>query len=301
MNILVTGGSGFLGKHLCRALQTAGHEITSLDLRENSEFKTILADVRDLERMRQEIKQFDLVFHLASLIEAGESVENPHLYFENNITGTLNVLVAMQENGIKQFIFSSSAAVYGEPLSVPITEDSRTLPINPYGVTKLAMEGMLASFVKSFGFSGVALRYFNLYGPEEHHQPETHAIPRFIEQIKNGDEVTVWGDGGHVRDFLYIDDVVSAHLKALDLLQRSKPNYYYCNLSTGNGNSVMEIIKLLEEIMNKTANIKHFPDRPGDPRALIADPSKALELLGWKAEIGIKAGLSKTVDYFLKL
>lgn len=300
MKILVTGGAGFLGTHLCRALAAAGHQVTVLDLRVNPEFPTIEADIRDRERMKAEIKDFEAVFHLAALIEAGESVKYPQQFVDTNVTGSLNVMEAMRENGITTFIFSSTAAVYGEPEKVPIDEDDRTIPINPYGVTKLSMEGLLSSYVASHGFTGVALRYFNLYGPEENHQPETHAIPRFIAQIRNGEEVTVWGSGEHQRDYIHINDIVSAHLKALDLAQREPNKYHYFNLSTEKPTSVIEVVRMIERFVGQPANVKHFPPRPGDPLVLVANASKAHAQLEWQAEVNLEAGLQETVEWFLE-
>lgn len=296
--VIVTGGAGFLGRHLCRALDKAGYQVKVIDLVENQEFPSVQADVRDVERMLGEITQAQAVFHLASLIEAGESVEKPAHYIDYNVAGTLSVLEAMQANNISTFLFSSSAAIYGEPMRVPIKEDDRTLPINPYGMTKLAMEGFLSSFVANHGFTGVALRYFNLYGPEEHHQPETHAIPRFINQIENEEEVTVWGDGHHQRDFVYIDDVVEAHLLALDYALSNREQYHYCNLSTQKAISVLEIIQKLEKLMGRKAKIKHHSPRPGDPLVLVADASKAHEMLGWQAKTDFDEGLRQTVEYY---
>ena len=300
MKIIVTGGSGFLGHHLIRALVKAEHEVKNIDLKINPEFPTVIADVRDTGKMLKEISGAQAVFHLASLIEAGESVEKPARYIDYNVNGTLSVLEAMRANGIKTFIFSSSAAIYGEPKRVPIKEDDRTLPINPYGMTKLAMEALLSSYVKAYGFTGIALRYFNLYGPEEHHEPETHAMPRFIKQIYEGQEVTVWGDGKHLRDYVYIDDIVRAHLLALDLAQKEPQRYHYFNLSTEKPASVLEIAALVEETMNKKAHIKHFPERPGDPRVLYASAQKAKEVLGWQAQVSLEEGVRKTVEYFMK-
>ncbi len=299
MNILVTGGAGFLGHHLCRALHAKGHTVEVIDLKENKEFNTHIADVRDAELMKSIIKGFDVVFHLASLIEAGESVKEPQRFVDYNITGTVSVLEAMRLNGVKTFIFSSSAAVYGEPERSPIEEDDRTIPINPYGMTKLAMEGLLRSYVESFGFTGVALRYFNLYGPGENHEPETHAIPRFIKQIYEGEEVTVWGNGEHQRDFIHIDDIVSAHIQSIDLVGREPNKYHYFNLSTQQPTSVIDAIHLVEQAVGKTANIKYFPARPGDPLVLVANASKAERELGWKAEVDLPTGISNTVDYFI--
>ncbi len=300
MKIIVTGGSGFLGHHLIQALVKAGHEVKNIDLKANPEFPTVIADVRNTDKMLKEISEAQVVFHLASLIEAGESVEKPTRYIDYNVNGTLSILEAMRVNGIKTFIFSSSAAIYGEPKSVPIKEDDRALPINPYGMTKLAMEGLLSSYVKAHGFTGIALRYFNLYGPEEHHEPETHAMPRFIKQIYEGQEVTVWGDGKHLRDYVYIDDIVRAHLLALDLAKKEPQKYHYFNLSTEKPASVLEIVNLIEKTIGKKAKIKHFPERPGDPRVLYASAQKAKEVLGWQAQVSLEEGVRKTVEYFVK-
>lgn len=298
MRIIVTGGAGFLGRHLCRALDQAGHKIKIIDLKPNPEFETQVADVRDEESMKKLIVDAEAVFHLASLIEAGESVQKPKKYFDYNVMGTLSVLEAMRSNGLKTLLFSSSAAIYGEPESVPITEDDRTLPINPYGATKLAMESLLCSYVEAHAFTGVALRYFNLYGPEEHHLPETHAIPRFIKQIYEGQIVTVWGDGQHLRDFVYIDDIVEAHLKALDLVAAEPNQYHYMNLSTERPHSVLAVIETIADSMDKKASIKHHDPRSGDPLKLYADATKAKQVLKWEAQTSLEQGLQKTVNYF---
>ncbi len=299
MKIIVTGGTGFLGHHLIRALVKAGHQVKNIDLKPSPIYPTVVADVRDQARMLKEIIDADVVFHLASLIEAGESVKKPARYLDFNINGTLSVLEAMRQNGLKTFIFSSSAAIYGEPQNIPIKEDDRTLPISPYGATKLAMEALLNTYVKAHGFSGIALRYFNLYGPEEHHQPETHAIPRFIKQIHQGELVTIWGDGGHLRDYVYIDDIVAAHLEALSLAQKQPTQYHYFNLSTEKPASVMELVNLIETALGQSAKIKHFPDRPGDPRVLYASAEKARQALHWQAQVSLEAGIKRTVDYFI--
>ncbi|MBP9699668.1 UDP-glucose 4-epimerase [Candidatus Woesebacteria bacterium] len=297
MNILVTGGSGFLGSHLCRSLQEHGHTVRVLDRHINPEFETIQGDVGDQATVSKALQGIEAVFHLASSIEAGESVLKPYEYTQNNVLGTVVLLEEMRKTGVKQFIFSSSAAIYGEPLRVPIFEDDRTMPINPYGMTKLAMEGLASSYSYSHGFTCVALRYFNLYGPGENHQPETHAIPRFISQIRKGEEVTVWGTGEHQRDFVYISDIVSAHLKALSLEQGK---YHYFNLSGKNATKVSDVIKLLEKHLNTPARIKNFPPRPGDPLLLFADSSKAKELLQWESEVSLEDGIKITVDWFLQ-
>lgn len=298
--IIVTGGSGFLGRHLLRALVKEGYQVKNIDLRVNPEFETVVADVRDKEKMLAEIKDADLVFHLASLIEAGESVKEPQKYIDYNLDGTLNILEAMRINGVGAMAFSSSAAVYGEPLRVPIEEDDRTMPINPYGMTKLAMEALLSSYVNSHGITGIALRYFNLYGPEEHHEPESHALPRFIKQIYNDQEVTVWGSGEHQRDYIHVRDIVDAHLKAITLAETQPNKYHYFNISTEKPASVAEIVGLIEDALGKKALIKNFPPRPGDPLLLFAKASKAREQLGWTSQVELKDGIKEMVEYFVK-
>lgn len=295
MKILVTGGSGFLGRHLCRALRSERHDVKVLDFKPNAEFETLLGDVRDEKLTAQALNGVEAVFHLASYIEAGESVVAPYKYAENNILGTIVLMEKMREMGIKKLIFSSSAAVYGEPIRVPIFEDDRTLPINPYGMTKLAMEALASSYVASFGFTCAALRYFNLYGPGENHDPETHAIPRFITQIEKGEEVTVWGSGEHKRDYVYIADIVEAHIKALSL---PVGKFHYMNLSGKNATSTLELVTMLGELMGKKPNITNQAARPGDPILLFADGSKAKKELGWESNTDLRRGLEETVKWF---
>lgn len=307
MKIIVTGGSGFLGTHMIRALQIAGHEIKNIDIRpsRDTNVNTVIANILDLKKMKQEIRDADCVFHFAGLIEAGESVKFPQKFVDTNITGTVNVLEAMRLNGVKTIIFSSSAAVYGEPQNIPIKEDDRTIPINPYGMTKLAMEGLISSYVLAHKMTGVALRYFNLYGPEEHHEPESHAMPRFIKQIFEDQEVTVYGSGEHKRDYIHVRDIVDAHIKALDFAVKNQEKYHYFNLSTEKPSTVLEIAHQVEKSMQqqfpgKKAQIKHLSERPGDPLVLYASAQKAREVLGWQAQVDIKDGINETVEYFLK-
>ncbi len=298
--IIVTGGSGFLGRHLCRTLVQQGYSVKNIDLRDNPEVPTVIADIRDRDLMMNEIKDAEVVFHLAALIEAGESVKFPQSFVDSNISGSVSILEAMKKNQIDTLIFSSSAAIYGEPVKTPIQEDDRTIPINPYGMTKLAMEGLLSSYVASYGMTGIALRYFNLYGPGEAHKPETHAIPRFVRQMYLNQEVTVWGQGEHQRDFIHITDVVAAHINALKLAEDQPNKYHYFNLSAEEPTSVAQVIELLEEVMQKKALIKHFPNRPGDPLLLFADATKAHQILNWQAQIPLKKGLIETVEYLIE-
>ncbi len=296
MHILITGGSGFLGTHLCRALAKEGHVIRVLDLRVNSEFETIVGDVKSQNDVSQALVGIDAVYHLASYIEAGESVKEPYKFTENNVLGTIILLEEMRKANIKKFFFSSSAAVYGEPIRVPIFEDDRTMPINPYGMTKLAMEALASSYASSFGFTCVALRYFNLYGPGERHVPETHAIPRFVSQVYKGESVTVWGSGEHQRDYIFVLDIVDAHVRCLRF---EEPGYVYMNLSGKNATKVIDVIKSIASIMGREAHIVNYDARPGDPLLLFADGSKAKQLLGWEAQTDLMTGLKVTIDDLL--
>lgn len=302
MKIIVTGGSGFLGTHMIRSLLAEGHEVKNIDIRpaKDANVETVIADILDTQKMKEEIKDADAVLHFAGLIEAGESVKYPQRFVDVNISGTVSVLEAMRENNIRTILFSSSAAVYGEPQNIPIQEDDRTIPINPYGMTKLAMEGLISSYVQAHGMTGVALRYFNLYGPEEHHEPESHAMPRFIKQIYEGQEVTVYGNGQHQRDYIHVKDIVDGHTKALEYALANQGEYHYFNLSTEKPATVLEIAQAVETALNKKANITHLPERPGDPLVLYASAQKAKELLGWEAQISLEEGVRETAEYFVE-
>ena len=306
MKIIVTGGSGFLGTHMIRALQTAGHEVTNIDIRpsKDPQVTTVIADIQDTQKMKTALAGADCVFHFAGLIEAGESVKNPQAFVDVNISGTVSILEAMRENNVKLILFSSSAAVYGEPKKIPITEDDPTMPVNPYGMTKLAMEGLISSYVQAHKFTGVALRYFNLYGPEEHHEPESHAMPRFIKQIYEGKPVTVYGSGKHQRDYVHVRDIVDAHIKALAYAVTNQEKYHYFNLSTQKPSTVLEIAHsvttaLADLGIESKSSITHLPERPGDPLVLYADATKAQKLLGWEAKVSLETGIKQTVAYFV--
>ncbi len=295
MNILVTGGAGFLGTHLTATLRKSGHVVRVLDHNQTTDPNSIVGDVCDPDTVKRALDGIETVFHLAAHIEAGESVKEPYEYTRNNVLGFVVLLEEMRKANITSCIFSSSAAVYGEPVRVPIFEDDRTMPINPYGMTKLAMEGLASSYSYAHGFTCVALRYFNLYGPGENHEPETHAIPRFINQISKGEEVTLWGEGDNQRDFVHVSDIVQAHIKALEL---EKGKYHYFNVSGKNATKVIDVITMIEKLLGKTATIKKYPPRLGDPMLLFADSTKAKEQLNWEAQIELPYGLAETVEWF---
>ncbi|MGD2131565.1 MAG: UDP-glucose 4-epimerase GalE [Maricaulaceae bacterium] len=309
MKVMVTGGAGYVGSHACKALAAGGHDVVVFDNldRGHREFvqwgELIEGDLCDgpaiaaaLERVRP-----DAVIHFAALAYVGESVENPSLYYRNNVVGTLNLLEAMRAAGVNKLVFSSTCATYGEPESVPISEDHPQAPINPYGASKLMVERILKDYDNAHGVRSVALRYFNAAGadPEgqigEWHEPETHLIPLAIDAaIHNPTAIKVFGtdyptpDGTAIRDYIHVVDLADAHVRALDYLNAGGRTDAF-NLGTGTGTSVMEILNAVEEVSGVRLKPQLGPRRAGDPPRLVAEASKAKSALGWtpaRSDIG---------------
>lgn len=294
--ILVTGGAGFLGSHLCKNLERSGYGVRVFDLKPSNDQETILGDLRDPEspQLREALQGVNAVIHLAGFIEAGESYREPRKYVQNNILGSFNLLEAMRETQVKKLIFSSSAGVYGEPDSIPIPESAATHPINTYGATKAAVEALMSSYAHNYDLSAVALRYFNLYGPGENHIPETHLVPRFIYMMKKDMDLTVWGNGSQVRDYVHVEDVAAAHILALN----QGKGFQAINLSSGSGKSVNDMIYLISDALKVDPRVSYLPERPGDPKVLEADTKKAEQILGWKVTKSLEDGIRETVKYF---
>jgi len=308
MKILVTGGCGFIGSVTVRNLKNLGHDVVVYDnlskghrsaLPEDINF--IEGELSDKEKIKEVLKEFGIesVIHFAAYIEAGESMHKPAKYFENNVINTLILLEAMLEVGVKKIVFSSSAAVYGTPKEVPIDEDAELKPESPYGETKLLMEYLLKEFVDNYGFKAVALRYFNAAGAShdcgEDHHPETHIIPRFINAGLKGEDITIFGDGSHRRDYVHIEDLAKAHILAVKWLEEEEGRrvggfFEYFNLGTGKMYTNLEITKKILELITKKTNresgskIVHLDTRPGDPQDLLASNNRAKEHLGWIQE-----------------
>src|SRR3989344_2341475 len=224
MKIFVTGGAGFIGSHVSKLLLDQGHQVTVLDNLSHGSKATldprstfIEADLQNQKRLEEVLPGHEAVIHMASLIEVGESVKKPVEFVENNVVGTIKLLEAMKNTGVKKIIFSSSACVYGTPLKLPITEnDPLGFQENPYGITKIAMEQFCQVYHNLYGFDVTILRYFNPYGPGELHNPETHAIPNFIKAVLNKEAIPLYWNGSQTRDFIYIDDLASAHILPLN-------------------------------------------------------------------------------------
>ncbi len=302
--ILICGGAGYIGSHMAKRFRqegiahaifdnlerghraaTRGSELIEGDLRNPADIESVLASGR-----------FTSVMHFAAYIEVGESVQDPAKFWQNNVSAVWNLLEGCRSHGIDQFIFSSTAAVYGEPQTVPIPEDHPKNPANPYGETKLAVERMLAAYDRAYGIKSVALRYFNACGadPEgelgEAHEPETHLIPRILLAAAGAaDAVTIFGDdyptpdGTCIRDYVHVCDLADAHLRALRRLE-SEGKSDQLNLGSGHGFSVREVIDAVRTATGKDFEVRLGPRREGDPARLVADSSRARSELGWQPQ-----------------
>lgn len=302
--ILVTGGLGFVGSHFVWAAVAAGREVFVLDDGSGGEpapmpDKGVIAckgDIGDAALVENicEGNRISQMVHFAGKIQVGESVQKPQLYFDVNVARALRLLDTARTWGVHQVVFSSTAAVYGEPETVPIPETARTKPVNPYGDTKLAFERALDAYGHAYGLRWAALRYFNAAGAHpngrlcERHEPETHLIPLVVDAgLGRRPPVTLFGqdyptrDGTCLRDYVHVMDLADAHLRALDLLEEGKP-VGALNLGTGNGQTVKEVVAAASEVLGKPVPATFGPRRAGDPSALVADPRRAEDVLGWR-------------------
>lgn len=299
--VLVTGGAGYIGSHACKGLAKAGYLPITYDNLEAGHRQAVrwgpleVGDTRDRARLGEVINQYKpaAVMHFAAHIAVGESVVNPAKYYDNNIHGSLSLLQAMTENGIDQIVFSSTAAVYGEPKSPKINEQHSKHPISPYGFSKYAVEVMLADFAAAHGLRSVALRYFNAAGADpdgetgEAHDPETHLIPIVLEAAAGQrSHVSIFGDnyatpdGTCIRDYIHVCDLVDAHIEALRYMAET-PGASAFNLGNGNGFSVREIIDTARQVTGNPIAAEVSPARAGDSAILVADISQATKMLGW--------------------
>lgn len=302
-HILVAGGAGYIGSHTVKELQNQGNEITVFDNliyghKEAVSCSLVAGDLlnkTEVEKIFQKNK-FDAVIHFAAYSQAGESMENPAKYFENNIQGGLNLLEEMRKNDVKHIIFSSTAAVYGFPKNLPVKETDEYKPSSVYGESKLAFERILKWYDEIFGIKSVCLRYFNACGASldgsigEDHKPETHIIPIAMQAaLGQRKSFNIFGndyntpDGTCIRDYIHVLDLAFAHIKALDYLSRENMRNTF-NLGTGRGYSNKEIIDMVKKIAGVDFPVIIGPRRPGDPDAVYADSSKAKSQLNWEAK-----------------
>ncbi|MCQ2754056.1 MAG: UDP-glucose 4-epimerase GalE [bacterium] len=308
--ILVTGGAGYIGSHCVMALLEGGYDVIIFDNLSTGHIETVenlkkygnvtfyqgdLLDKSSLDNVLSN-KNIDAVIHFAAFSQVGESVKNPEKYYINNVCGTINLLSAMLKNNIKKIVFSSTAATYGEPQYIPIDENHPQNPINPYGQTKLMIEHIMDDYDKAYGLKSVRLRYFNVAGADsnsrigEWHNPETHLIPNILKStFNNGKTFEMYGDdydtkdGTCVRDYINIEDLAKAHILALKYLENGGETNFF-NLGTKDGNSVKEVFSMCEKVTGQKIPVKQMPRRAGDPASLVANNSKAKNILNWMPE-----------------
>lgn len=300
-SVLVTGGAGYVGSHACKALAQRGYQPIVYDNLVYGHEEAVrwgpleVGDIADRATLDSAIARHrpQALMHFAAYTYVGESVADPGKYYRNNVAGTLSLLEAMRDHGIDRLVFSSTAATYGTPDSVPIGEDAAKSPINPYGQSKLTAERMIADFAVAHGLRAAALRYFNAAGADpdgeigELHDPESHLIPLAMQAVTGGGPpLTLFGDdyptpdGTCIRDYVHVTDLADAHVRALDWLETDSGAHAF-NLGTGRGQSVRQVIDAVEQVAGKAVPHSIGPRRAGDPAELVSDPSKAMRHLGW--------------------
>lgn len=319
--ILITGGAGYIGSHFALAMLEKGEDIVIFDslelghsetietLKKYGQVQFIQGNLKNLEEIRGAFlkHKIDAVVHFAAYSLVAESVKNPQKYYYNNVYGTLNLLNAMLEFGVKKIVFSSTAATYGEPDYVPIDENHFQKPINAYGNSKLMVEKILDDYDRAYGLKSVRLRYFNVAGADsqarigELHNPETHLIPNVLKADDNqsfkmfGDDYDTV-DGTCVRDYINVEDLADAHIKALEYLKNGG-NTDFFNLGTNDGNSVKEVFAACENVTGRNIPLEVCPRRDGDPAKLVADNKKAREILKWEPKKTLEDSI-KTANNF---
>ena len=302
---LVTGGAGFIGSHLVEALLARGQRVRVLDdfssgrrefLPRHAELEVITGDIRDPEAVRRALAGVEVVFHQAALRSVPRSVEDPWAYHDVNATGTMRLLLAAREAGIRRVVFASSSSVYGNQLVLPLHEALRPVPISPYGASKLIGEHYGANFSLHYGLETVSLRYFNVFGPRQDPTSEYAAVvARFILAARQGQPLEVHGDGQQTRDFTYVSNVVDANLVAAEA---SGVGGEVFNIACGQQLSILDIARGLEKVLGRPLATRHTPPRAGDVRDTLADVSKARERLGYRPRVGFPEGLRRTVAAF---
>lgn len=326
--ILVTGGAGYIGSHTTIALLNAGYDVVifdNLELGHSEIIETLkniqtkgrvvnfiqgdLKNLNDIKSVFERHKDIQAVVHFAAYSQVGESVKNPQKYYYNNVFGTLNLLNAMMEFDVKNIVFSSTAATYGNAVYTPIDEKHPQIPINPYGKSKLMIENIMDDYDKAYGLKSVRLRYFNVAGADsstrvgEWHNPETHLIPNILKSTFSGGKTfEMYGqdydtkDGTCVRDYINVEDLADAHVLALKYLENGGITNFF-NLGTQEGNSVREVFASCERVTEKNIPVKEMPRRDGDPAILVADNKKAKELLKWSPERTLEHSIKTAFDW----
>src|SRR5438477_853976 len=315
--VLVVGGAGYIGSHAAHTLRRRGYDVIIYDNlstghRELAEgFELIIGDISDSPTLAKALRRCDSVMHFAAHAYVGESVANPRKYFHNNVTAALSLLDSVMQSRVRKFIFSSTCAVYGNPVKVPIAEDNPRQPLNPYGATKLAFENALEAYSTAYGLKYVSFRYFNAAGAEddgsigEMHEPESHLIPIIFEAIQGKRAaLTIYGDdyptadGTCIRDYIHVNNFAGAHVLGVEYLAKGESKAM--NLGTGLGYSVHEVIASVERVTGRKVPTHIGRRRPGDPAELVADPTLAEKLLNWKAKRSLDQIISSAWNWAQK-
>ncbi|RAP52299.1 MAG: UDP-glucose 4-epimerase GalE [Methanosphaera sp. rholeuAM130] len=299
--ILIVGGAGYIGAHVNKLLNESGFETVILDNLSHGHKEAVQwgqlceCDIKDIDSIDEIFNNYDIqaVMHFSSFIEVGESVQNPMKYYQNNVVNTLNLLNVMIKHDVKKFIFSSTCATYGVPQKIPLTEDHPQNPINPYGWTKLMVERILKDYDVAYGLKSIILRYFNASGADESgligedHSPESHLIPLILDAaIAKREDIKIYGtdydtpDGTCIRDYIHVNDLADAHIKALEYLNTNNTSNEF-NLGNGKGFSVRQVIDSVKKVTGREFKVSQTPRREGDPAVLIGSAQKAQDLLGW--------------------
>jgi UDP-glucose 4-epimerase len=307
MKVLVTGGGGFIGSNLASALGRRGDEVRVLDNfstgnRANlaalaDDVEIVEGELRSYERVHAATRGVEVVFHQGALPSVPRSVQDPLTTSAVNVEGALNVLLAARDEGVRRVVFASSSSVYGNSVELPCRETANPDPISPYGVSKLAAERYCVSFSRVYALETVALRYFNVFGPNQDPTSQYSAvIPRFVTAIAAGQPVSIYGDGEQRRDFTYVQNVVQANLLAADA---ARANGNVLNVATGRSTSVNQLADVIGKLLDRPVERELHPERAGDVRDSWADISRAGDVLGWTPEIDLERGIGLAIDAYL--
>jgi len=301
VRVLVTGGAGFIGSHVVAVLLGQGHEVTVLDnlstgfrrlVPEGARF--IEGDLADEERLPHHLRGHDAVIHMAGFIEVERSVREPLAFTMNNVVNSVRLLEAMRQADVGKIVFSSSACVYGVPARLPIREeDPLGVQSNPYGASKVSIESFVATYNQAHGMDAVILRYFNPYGPNELHQPETHAIPNFVRSALARRPIPLYWKGETVRDYIYVEDLARAHVDVLGLA-----GLHYFNIGTETGTKNIDVLRTLFDVLGYEVPVDDLGPRAGDVMANYASSEKLRRTTGWQARVDLREGLARTVEWF---
>jgi UDP-glucose 4-epimerase len=301
MNIVVTGGSGFIGQHIAEKLASEGNKITVIDKRKNKwpflhkNIHLVEENIRNYKKINTHFKNVDYVFHQAALVSVPESIKKPNETIDDNIKGTVNILKASQENNVKKVIFASSCAIYGSNTKIPLEEKDEAFPLSPYAISKLTAEYFLKMYNEESKVKTTSLRYFNVYGPRQDYSSQYSAvIPIFINNALKNKDIIIYGDGDQTRDFIYVEDIVRANK-----LVMNKGDGKSFNVGFGEKISINDLAIKIIELTGSDSKIIHKKGREGEIKHSLADISK-ISKIGFKPKVGLEEGLGKLISFFKK-